>query len=109
MSKIIEAEFIKVPKPYENDIENTTQEEMDKVFKNMLGHTYKICKSGMSNEYIILGGTTEEAEKEFQSSIYKSLIAVGEDEETARGVAYENEEYDACMYFAEECFEMKGV
>lgn len=104
MEKIIEAEFIKVPEPNKNDIEETTQEELNEIFQNMIGHKYNIYLSKFNKEYVILEGTTEKAEKEFQKSIYKSLIAIGEDEQTAKGVAYEGEDYGACMYFSKNCF-----
>lgn len=104
MDKIIEAEFIKIPKPNENDIERKTQEELNEVFKNMLGHKYKIYLSEFNKEYVIVCGATQEAEKQFQDSIYKSLISMGEDEETARGVAYDGQDYDGCIYFPEYCF-----
>lgn len=103
----IKAKFIKVPKPSKNDILNTTQEELNQVFSNMIGHEYEIYLSEFNQEYVILGGTTEEAEKQYQESIYKSLIAAGETEEYARGVAYQGEEADGCMYFEKECFEIK--
>lgn len=104
--KMLRAKFIKIPMPCENDIEQTTQEELNKVFKNMLGHTYNIILSEFNNEYVILGGTTEEAEKEFQESIYKSLIQLGEDKEYARKVATGEEDPDGCMYFPEYCFKI---
>ncbi|MCI8654253.1 MAG: hypothetical protein HFJ48_00005 [Clostridia bacterium] len=106
MDKIIEAKFIKVPKPNNNDIEKTTQEEFNKIFQNMIGHKYNIYLSELNKEYIILGGATEEAEKEFQKSIYKSLISIGEDEQTAKEVAYEGEDYGSCMYFSAYCFDI---
>lgn len=103
--KILKARFIKVPGPNKNDIENTTQEKFNEIFSNMLGHTYCIYKSEFNNEYVIIQGTTKEAEKEFEESIYKSLVAIGEDEEYARKVAKGEEETDGCMYFSEYCFE----
>ena len=54
---------------------------------------------------MILGGITEEAEKEYEESIYKSLIEIGEDEEYARKVAKGEEEPDGILYFPEYCFE----
>lgn len=104
--KILKAKFIKIPKPSQNDIAQTTQEEINKVFRNMLGHTYCVYKSEFNNEYVILEGDTEEAEKEYEESIYKSLITLGEDEEYARKVAKGEEEADGCMYFEKECFEL---
>ena len=104
--KIIKGKFIKTPMPCKEDIEQTTQEKFDKIFSNMLGHAYNIYKSKLNEEYVILRGTTEEAEKEFQESIYKSLIKMGEDEEYARKVAKGEEEPDGCMYFPEYCFEI---
>lgn len=50
--KVVEAEFIKVPKSCKDDILDTTQEQLDKVFSNMLNHKYKICESGMSKRRI---------------------------------------------------------
>ncbi len=104
--KILKAKFIKIPKPSENDIASTTQEEFNQIFNNMLGHLYCVYKSEFNNEYVILQGVTKEAEKELQESIYKSLIALGEDEKYARKVADGEEEPDGCMYFQEECFEI---
>ena len=103
--KILKAKFIEIPKPSKNDIAQITQEEFNKMFGNMLGHTYCVYKSEFNNEYVILGGDTKEAKKEYEESIYKSLIALGEDEEYARKVAKGEEEADGCMYFEEECFE----
>lgn len=105
--KVLKAKFIKVPEPNENDIENTTQEDLNKIFNNMLGHNYKVFLSEFNNEYVILCGTTEDAEKQYQESIYKSLISVGESEEYAKMVAYEGEDSGMCMYFSKECFEFK--
>ena len=103
--KVKIGKFVKVPKPSENDIEKTTQEEFNKVFSNMLGYTYKIILSEWNQEYFILGGITEKAEKEYEESIYKSLIAIGESEEYARNVVNGKEEIEGCMYFSKECFE----
>ena len=102
--KIFEAEFIKVPKPKENDIENTSQEDLNKIFSNMIGYNYKVSLSEFNNEYVILCGTTEKAEREYENSIYKSLIALGESEEYSKSVAYEGEDPDGCMYFEKKCF-----
>lgn len=104
--EILKGKFIKVPKSRKNDITNTTQEEFNQIFSNMLGHTYCVYKSKFNNEYVIVQGVTEEAEKEFQESIYKSLIKLGEDSEYARKVASGEEDSDGCMYFEEECFEL---
>ncbi len=103
----MKAKFIKIPKPHKNDILNTTQEELNQVFNNMIGYEYEIYLSEYNQEYVILYGTTEEAEKQYQDSIYKSLIAAGESEEYAKGVAYQGEEAEGCLYFAKECFEIK--
>lgn len=100
--KILIGKFIKVP-----NAEDTTQEEMNNVFSNMLGHTYRIYESELNKEYVILEGIDKESEKEYEESIYKSLIALGEDEEYARGVAKGTEEVDGCMYFKNECFEIE--
>ena len=94
--KILKAKFIEIPKLSKNDIEQTTQEEFNKVFGNMLGHKYCVYKSEFNNEYVILEGDTEEAEKEYEESIYKSLIALGEDEEYARKVARGEEATRKC-------------
>lgn len=106
MEKIIKAKFIKVPSVKEEDIEDITQEEMNKVFENMIGHVYGIYKSGFNGEYVIMGGITEESEKEYQESIYKSLINSGEDEDYAREVAKGEVGYEGCIYFEESCFEI---
>lgn len=103
--KIIKGKFVKTPMPYKEDIEETTQEEFDKMFSNMLGHIYYIYLSDLG-KYVIFGGTNEESEKEFQESIYKSLVSMGEDEEYARKVAKGEEEADGCMYFPEYCFKI---
>lgn len=52
MYKVIEAEFIKVSEPSKDDILDTTQEQFNKVFSNMLGHKYKICESGISRRRV---------------------------------------------------------
>ena len=104
--QVITGKFIKVPKPSKNDIENTTQEQFNKVFGNMLGQVYKIYLSEFNQEYVILAGTTEKAEREFEESIYKSMIELGEDEEYARKVAKGEEELEGCMYFDKSCFEL---
>ena len=82
-----------------------SQEDIDKVFDNMKGHIYNIYKSDFNNEYIILEGITKEAEKEYQESIYKSLIEIGENEDYARKAARGEEEIDGVLYFPEYCFE----
>lgn len=108
MSKVIEAEFIKIPEPDKNDIEKTTQEEFNEIFRNMLGHKYKIYKSeSKDEEYVILCGATKEAEKQYEESIFKSLISLGEDEEWARKVSRGEEDPDGCMYFSKHCFDIE--
>lgn len=52
MSKVIEAEFVKVPRPSKDDILHTTQEQFNKVFSNMLNHKYKIYESGIDRRRI---------------------------------------------------------
>lgn len=97
-----EVEFIKCPK-YEF-------ETIDKVWENMIGHKYIITDSScVKGEYIILGGATEEAEKEYQDSIYKSLIEIGESEEFAKEVAYENEDSGMVLTFPKYCFKFEEV
>lgn len=104
--KIIKGKFVKTPMPFKEDIEETTQEEFDKMFGNMLGHIYDVYKSKFNGKYIILVGITEEAEKEYEESIYKSLIEIGKDEEYARKVAKGEEEPDRVLFFPEYCFEI---
>ena len=104
---MIKAKYIKNPH-VDKALEETgqaSQEDIDKVFDNMKGYTYSVYKSEFNEEYIILGGTTKEAEKEYEESIYKSLIEIGEDEEYARKVAKGEEEPDGVLYFPEYCFE----
>ena len=104
---MIKAKYIKNPH-VDRAIEETgqaCQDHIDKVFDNMKGYTYSVYKSEFNGEYIILGGITEEAEKEYEESIYKSLIDIGEDEEYARKAAKGEEELDGVLYFPEYCFE----
>ena len=104
---MIKAKYIKNPH-VDKALEETgqaSQEDIDKVFDNMKGYTYSVYKSEFNEEYIILGGITKEAEKEYEESIYKSLIEIGEDEEYARKVAKGEEEPDGVLYFPEYCFE----
>ena len=104
---MIKAKYIKNPH-VDKALEETgqaSQEDIDKVFDNMKGYTYSVYKSEFNQEYIILGGITKEAEKEYEESIYKSLIEIGEDEEYARKVAKGEEEPDGVLYFPEYCFE----
>ena len=104
---MIKAKYIKNPH-VDKALEETgqaSQEDIDKVFDNMKGYTYSVYKSEFNEEYIILGGITKEAEKEYEESIYKSLIEIGEDEEYAREVAKGEEEPDGVLYFPEYCFE----
>lgn len=82
-----------------------SQEDIDKVFDNMKGHIYNIYKSDFNNEYIISEGMTKEAKKEYQESIYKSLIQIGKNEDYARKAAREEEEIYGVLYFPEYCFE----
>ena len=104
---MIKAKYIKNPH-VDKALEETgqaSQEDIDKVFDNMKGYTYSVYKSEFNEEYIILGGITKEAEKEYEESIYKSLIEIGQDEEYARKVAKGEEEPDGVLYFPEYCFE----
>lgn len=91
--------FVKLPK----DI--YTGKEL-KEFESMIGHTYTVTTSCFkTDEYIVCEGETEEAEKAYQDSIYKSLKAIGESEEFAKACAYEGEDPGMCLYFNKECFE----
>ena len=104
---MIKAKYIKNPN-VDKALEETgqaIQDDTDKIFNNMKGYIYSVYKSEFNGEYIILGGVTLEAEKEYEESIYKSLIEIGEDEEYARKVAKGEEEPDGCLYFPEYCFE----
>ena len=104
---MIEAKYIKNPKVVKvlEETGQASQDNIDKVFDNMKGHIYNVYKSEFNGEYIILGGITEEAEKEYEESIYKSLIEIGEDKEYARKVAKGEEEPYGVLYFPEYCFE----
>ena len=104
---MIKAKYIKNP-DVDKALEETgeaSQKDIDKIFNNMKGYIYSVYKSEYNGEYIILEGITEEAEKEYEESIYKSLIEIGEDEEYARKVAKGEEEPDGVLYFPEYCFE----
>lgn len=104
---MIKARYIKNMK-VDKALEETgqaSQDDINKVFDNMKGYIYSVYKSEYNGEYIILEGITEEAEKEYEESIYKSLIEIGEDEEYARKVAKGEEEPDGVLYFPEYCFE----
>ena len=75
-------------------------------FGDMLGHEYYIVPAeSIKGEYIITGGTYQEAEKLFQKAIYNSLIEIGEDEQFAFAVAYEGEDPGMLLTFRRECFE----
>lgn len=99
MVKVEKLKFVRLPKDRE------TGENL-KEFEEMLGHIYTGYISSLNNEYVLLGGETKEGETAYQNSIYKSLLAIGESEETARGVAYEGEELEMCLYFPQDCFEV---
>lgn len=75
-----------------------------KEFETMIGHTYNAYLSEFNQEYVILSGLTEKGEKAYQDSIYKSMLAIGEDKEFAKAVAYEGEDAGMCLYFKKECF-----
>lgn len=81
-----------------------TGKEM-KEFESMLGHTYNAYLSECTNEYVVLFGETEEAEKGFEDTIYKTLVSSGESEEFAKACAYEGEDSGMCLYFKKDCFE----
>ena len=71
----------------------------------MIGHKYIITKSSFCpKEYLILGGKDEEAEKQYEDSIYKSLIEIGESEEFAKAVAYKGEDPGMVLTFQKKCF-----
>lgn len=61
-------------------------------FISMLGHIYNVYLSECTNKYVVLSGETEEAEKGFEDTIYKTLVASGESEEFAKACAYEGED-----------------
>ena len=72
---MIKAKYIKNP-DLEKVLEETgqaSQDDIDKVFDNMKGHIYNVYKSEFNGEYIILGGVTEEGEKEYEESITISV------------------------------------
>lgn len=105
MNKVIQAKFEQVPKTKDN----TPQKKFDEVFGNMIGKKYNVYLSEFTGEYVIFSGVDEESEKEYQNSIYKSLIESGEEEEYAKGVAYGDLEPEGCIYFEKECFAFKEV
>lgn len=90
--------FVRLPKDKE------TGEEI-KDFEKMIGHLYGAYVSEFNNEYVIVGAKTKEGLKAFQDGIYNSLLTIGESEETAKGVAYGDEEIEMCLYFPPYCFE----
>ena len=99
MEKLETLKFVRLPKDRE------TGEDL-KEFEEMLGHIYTGYISSFNNEYVLLGGETDAGKTAYQNSIYKSLLAIGESEETAKGVAYEGEELEMCLYFPQDCFKV---
>ncbi len=101
MKKFIEnikkLKFIKLP------INEETGKEMQE-FKSMLGHTYNAYLSKCTNEYVVLFGETEEAEKGFEDTIYKTLVSSGESEEFAKACAYEGEDPRNVFIFQKRLF-----
>lgn len=96
--KVEKLKFVKLPIDKENG------QEM-KEFEGMIGYTYLGYYSEFGKGYVITSATTEEACDAYQNSIYKSLISIGESEESAYGVAYLGEDSGMCLYFDKECFE----
>ncbi|MEI3355803.1 MAG: hypothetical protein V8R81_01730 [Clostridia bacterium] len=95
--KIQKAKFIKLP------IDENGKEIL--CFGDMLGHEYYIVPAeSIKGEYIITGGTYQEAEKVLQKAIYNSLIEIGEDEQFAFAVAYEGEDPGMLLTFQRKCF-----
>ena len=97
--KIEELKFVKLP------VDSETGKEQ-KEFEEMLGHIYIAYYSETGKGYVIIGSNSEEANKAFDNTIYKTLISAGEDEEFARACAYEEEDPGMCMYIPKECFEI---
>lgn len=99
MKELIEKlKFIKLP------IDEQTGKEQ-KEFEEMLGHIYSAYYSEFGKGYVIVGTNTKEASKAFDNTVYKTLIAVGEDKEFAKACAYEGEDSGMCLYIPKECFE----
>lgn len=73
-------------------------------FISMLGHIYTVYLSESTNEYVVLFGETEEAEKGFKDTIYKTLVASGESEEFAKACAYEGEDSRNVFIFQKRMF-----
>lgn len=92
LENIKKLKFIKLP------INEKTGKEM-KEFETMLGHTYNAYLSECTNEYVVLCGESEEAEKGFEDTIYKTLVASGESEEFAKACAYEGEDSRNVLIF----------
>lgn len=97
--KIEKLKFIRLPMD-----EETGKEQ--KEFEEMLGHTYSVYYSEFGKGYVILGTNSKEASKAFDNTIYKTLIAAGENKEFARACAYEGEDLGMCLYIPKECFEV---
>lgn len=98
--KIEKLIFIKLPVKDGKELEE---------FKDMIGHTYHAYLSEYCQEYIIFKGITEEGEKACKDSIYKRLLAIGENEEFAKAVAYEENNNKMCLYFPKECFRDRSI
>jgi hypothetical protein len=96
--KIEKLKFVKLP------IDKETGKEQ-KEFEEMLGHIYIAYYSEYGKGYVIVATNSEEASRAFDNTIYKTLIAAGEDKEFARACAYEGEDSGMCLYIPKECFE----
>lgn len=93
--KIERLQFIKLP---------TKNGREQKEFEKMLGHTYEAYYSSFGKGYVIIGCDTEAASKAFEDTVYKTLIAAGEDEDFAKACAYEGEDPEMCLYIPKKCF-----
>lgn len=96
--KIEKLKFVKLP------IDEETGKEQ-KEFEEMLGHIYSAYYSEFGKGYVILGTNSKEASRAFDNTIYKTLIAAGEDKEFARACAYKRKDSGMCLYIPKECFE----
>lgn len=65
---------------------------------------YMAYYSEYGKGYVIVATNSEEASRAYDITIYKTLIAAGEDKEFAKAVAYEGEDAGMCLYFKKECF-----
>lgn len=96
--KIEKLKFVKLP------IDEETGKEQ-KEFEEMLGHIYIAYYSEYGKGYVIVATNSEEASRAYDITIYKTLIAAGEDKEFARVCAYEGKDSGMCLYIPKECFE----